>query len=240
MRIEPSRISGAIDAPPSKSMMQRALIAAGLADGETLITNPSFCDDALATMSVVDTLGAQIAREERGVRVLGRCQPNGDVLDCGESGTCMRMIAAVAALQDREYSITGRGSLMKRPVGMIESPLKALGAKVSTGDGLPPVKVRGPIHGGAIDVDGSESSQSISGLLMALPICREDSELKTLNLKSRAYVDMTLLILERFKIDVKAKSERSGDEGGADDAMAYIIRGGQDYKSCTFNVEGDW
>ena len=149
-QVKPSRISGEIDAPPSKSMMQRATIAAALAEGESLITNPSFCDDALATLSVVDTMGAQVAKEERGVRILGRCQPIGDVLDCGESGTCMRMISAVAALQDKEFTITGKGSLMKRPVGMIEAPLKALGAECSTNRGMPPMKIKGPIHGGRI------------------------------------------------------------------------------------------
>jgi len=228
MRLKPSGISGEVDAPPSKSMMQRATIAAALAEGESLITNPSLCDDALATLSVVDTLGAQVAREERGIRIMGRCQPNGDVLDCGESGTCMRMISAVAALQDKGYTITGKGSLMKRPVSMVEKPLRELGAECRTKNGMPPIKVKGPIHGGRIGVDGSESSQFISGLLMALPLCGQDSELQALNLKSRAYVNMTLSVLASFAIEVDVDGDR------------FSIRGGQDYQPKEYEVEGDW
>ncbi len=237
--IKPSRISGRIDAPPSKSMMQRAVIAAALADGETLITNPSFCEDALAAMRVVEALGAKVKREEGGVRIAGRGGPDGKgrlletgggVLDCGESGTLMRMISAVAALYDREFTITGLGSLMKRPVGMIEKPLRMLGAECSTNGGVPPLRVRGPLQGGNVEVDGSESSQFVSGLLLALPLCREDSEIIAKDLKSKAYVDMTLSML--FQFGIKAWSD---DKRGR-----FMIHGAQAYRPREYNVDGDW
>ncbi|MEW6035264.1 MAG: 3-phosphoshikimate 1-carboxyvinyltransferase [Candidatus Micrarchaeota archaeon] len=243
--IKPSRVSGTIDAPPSKSMMQRAVIAAALSDGETLITNPSFCDDALAAMRVVEALGAKVKREEGGVRITGMPKPGtgnrkpdagGGVLDCGESGTLMRMISAVAALYDREFTITGRGSLMKRPVGMIEKPLRMLGAECSTNGGFPPLKVRGPLQGGKVEVDGSESSQFVSGLLLALPLCTEDSELNALGLKSREYVGMTWETLTRFGVriekDMHVKPRERRDR--------YFIKGGQRYRAGKFRVDGDW
>src|SRR5271157_2624750 len=141
----PGTIKGTLKAPPSKSFMQRAVIASALAEGESLIANPTFCDDALATMAVMEGLGARIAKGPDGLLVQGGRTQEGRTLDCGESGTCLRMVSAVAALSGQEFTITGRGSLMKRPLGMIEEPLRKLGAGCSTKDGLPPITIRGPI-----------------------------------------------------------------------------------------------
>ncbi|HSB46755.1 MAG TPA: 3-phosphoshikimate 1-carboxyvinyltransferase [Candidatus Bilamarchaeum sp.] len=228
--VKPSRISGKIDAPPSKSMMQRAVIAAALADGESRIANPSFCDDALAAMNVVEALGASVEKGKSDVRITGGGKPQRSVLDCGESGTCMRMISAVAALYDREFTVTGRGSLMNRPVGMIDGPLKELGAECSTNKGMPPLNIMGPMRGGSAKVDGSLSSQFLSGLLMALPLCREDSELKVAGLRSRAYVSMTLSLMGGFGIRAQA-----------DERMEkFSVHGGQKYRAQKYEVEGDW
>ncbi|MEW6722570.1 MAG: 3-phosphoshikimate 1-carboxyvinyltransferase [Candidatus Micrarchaeota archaeon] len=243
--IKPAAVSGRLDAPPSKSMMQRAVIAAALADGESVLSNPSFCDDALAAMKVVEVLGAKAEREERLVRVKGSGGPDaggglpdagGRVLDCGESGTCMRMISAVAALFGKEFTITGRGSLMNRPVGMIENPLRTLGAECRTQNGKPPIVVRGPIHGGRVEADGSESSQFVSGLLMALPLCKENSELNVLKLKSGGYIGITWEVLARFGVridkDVHARPRERVDR--------YFVNGGQSYRPGRFRVDGDW
>ncbi|NYZ73652.1 3-phosphoshikimate 1-carboxyvinyltransferase [Candidatus Micrarchaeota archaeon] len=228
--IKPGAIEGSIDAPGSKSVMQRAVIAAALAEGESLITNPTFCDDAVATMNVVQALGAQITRTPEGVIVHGGGKPKGATLDCGESGTCMRMISAVAALYGKEFMITGNGTLMKRPVGMIEEPLRMLGAKCSTDSGLPPIRIKGPMHGGKVSVDGSVSSQFLSGLLMALPLCKEDSDVEVFNLKSKAYVSLTQSLMSRFGVRIRPDSglER------------FLINGGQRYKARSYSVDGDW
>jgi 3-phosphoshikimate 1-carboxyvinyltransferase len=228
--IKPGAASGSVRAPPSKSMMQRALIIAYLAKGESVITNPTFCDDAIATMDVVQILGAQVAKGPEGVMVQGGGIPRGGVLDCGESGTCMRMISAVAALSGREFKITGKGSLKKRPMGMVEEPLRALGAECRSAGGFPPIRIKGPIHGGRIKVDGSVSSQFLSGLLMALPICKEDSEIVVADLKSGAYVGMTRTIMKMFGADVQ-----SVDGGGR-----FLIEGSQGYRGRRYAVEGDW
>jgi 3-phosphoshikimate 1-carboxyvinyltransferase len=211
-------------------MMQRALILAYLAKGESVITNPTFCDDAHATMNVTQMLGAQIAEGIEGVMVQGGGIPRGSMLDCGESGTCMRMISAVAALSGREFTITGRGSLKKRPMGMVEEPLRALGAECRCAGGFPPIKIKGPIHGGNIRVDGSVSSQFLSGLLMALPLCKEDSEIAVTDLRSGAYVGMTRMIMKMFGAEVQ-----SVDGGGR-----FLIEGSQGYRGMRYAVEGDW
>jgi 3-phosphoshikimate 1-carboxyvinyltransferase len=226
--IRPGAVEGAVRAPPSKSMMQRAVILASLAEGESVLTNPSFCDDAVATMKAVQGLGAQVAQSLEGVVVQGGGEPKAGRLDCGESGACMRMISAVAALYGREMTITGKKTLRARPVGMIEGPLRALGAECSTNGGLPPIRVKGPMHGGRAVVDGSVSSQFVSGLLMALPLCREDSEIEVPDLKSPAYVAMTESVILQFGARVSSSSGR------------YLISGGQAYRGRRYQVDGDW
>ena len=227
--VKPSRISGAADAPPSKSLMQRALIAAALSEGESRILNSSYCDDALATMGAIEALGAQIGREEKRVTVRGRENQASGTIDCGESGTCMRMITAVASLFERKIKITGRGSLLSRPVGPIEKPLSELGVRCETG-GFLPISVQGPMRGGQAEVDGSESSQFVSGLLMALPLCDNDSQIKVLNLKSKPYVRMTLGVLSHFGIKAETDQELEN----------FSIPGNQRYKPAEYSVGGDW
>lgn len=228
--VMPSGVDGAVDAPPSKSMMQRALIAAALAEGGSEIANPTFCDDAHATMGAVGVLGAEVGREGSAVIVSGGGKPRGGTIDCGESGTCMRMITPVAALYDVEFTLTGRGSLMERPMGMMDEPLRMLGAGCRMRNGKPPITVKGPLHGGKVEVDGSESSQFVSGLLMALPLCMECSEVRAGNLKSAQYVSMTLDVLERFGVRV----------GRGSGAGRFVINGGQRYKARKIAIEGDW
>jgi len=235
--VTPSKIDGAVDAPPSKSMMQRAVIAAALAEGETRIANATFCDDALAALRVVETLGAKVERSQKGAVIRGvgmvrgeSVEPAGSTLDCGESGTCMRMISAVAALYEREMTITGSGTLLTRPVSMVEVPLRALGARCETNDGKPPIIVKGPIHGGKITVDGSESSQFLSGLLMALPLCKKDSVVDVSHLKSKPYVSMTLALMRKFGVDIECDVE----------LRCFRIRGGQEYRATQYAVDGDW
>jgi 3-phosphoshikimate 1-carboxyvinyltransferase len=231
MRIMPSEIEGEIVAPSSKSAMQRAVAIAALADGKTTITNPSFCDDSLAAIGIVKILGATVEVSKNQVVILGnwtRHNPKLRTLNCNESGLCMRMFSPIAALYSKKITLTGNGSLLARPVSMIEEPLKALGATVQTRDGCPPVIIKGPIRGGRIKVDGSTSSQLISGLLIALPLCGNDSELELVNLKSRGYVTMTESIVSRFG----GKISRTGS--------SIQISGGQSYEGVDFRVEGDW
>ena len=227
--VKPSSIAGTVDAPPSKSMMQRAVIAAALAGGESVIENPSLCDDGVAAMKAARALGADVEIEEGRVRIRGG-EPEGGIIDCGESGTCMRMVSAVAALFGKGFEITGHGSLMRRPVGMVEEPLRRLGAECRTDAGFPPLRIRGPMHGGRVEVDGSESSQFVSGLLMALPLCSEDSEMAVKDLRSKAYVGMTLSLMERFGVRAEADGRME----------RFIVRGGQAYRPSGYTVEGDW
>ena len=236
-QVLPGKVEGCLQAPPSKSMAQRAVAAAALADGTSEIMNCPDCDDTLAAIECARALGAGIEKKGNDAIIVGRGTPDGKsaegggaVLDCGESGLCLRMFTPIAALFGKEIEITGRGSLLSRPAGMMEQPLAALGAGCRTNSGMVPVIVKGPLGGGEIEVDGSASSQFITGLLMALPLCEKDSVLRVRNLKSRPYVEMTLALLEKFGIGIKHAKELD----------RFEIKGGQKYMPAKYTVEGDW
>jgi 3-phosphoshikimate 1-carboxyvinyltransferase len=228
--IKPSAIKGTAVAPASKSMMIRATAAALLAPEGSRILEPSLCDDALAALRVARALGADVAGLDAGIGISGGGGPRSDTLDCGESGLCMRMFTPIAALWNRLFLVTGEGSLLSRPMGLLEQPLREAGVFIRTQDGFPPLSVRGPLRGGKLALDGSQSSQVLTGLLMALPLCAEDSEIQAADLKSRPYAAMTVSLLARFGVVIDA----------APDLRAFHITGGQHYRGTTYKVEGDW
>ena len=126
-------------------MMQRALVAALLARGESQLLNPGAdCDDVRNATRAIEVLGATVRREHDRVVIVGGGELCGRVLDCGESGLCMRMLAPVAALFGEEITLKGSGSLARRPMGMLCAPLEALGVECRTEGGYAPLVVRGP------------------------------------------------------------------------------------------------
>jgi 3-phosphoshikimate 1-carboxyvinyltransferase len=263
--LEASSVAGTIQAPPSKSAMQRAVACAALASGDSTLLNPSFCDDALAAMGVAEALGARIDRQSDKVRIRGmdmltmrsgqhnlNSQSNqlgyggqsnqGDqpghgaavpstlVVNCGEAGLCLRMFSAIVALLPHVVELQARGSLQVRPVDMVTDALAAFGVACSSVGGLPPVQVRGPLHGGKARVDGTKSSQFLTGLLIALACADGDSVIDVANLASRGYVDLTLDIIKHF----------GGDAHRDDRSRLFTVRGGTGYRGRDYFVEGDW
>ncbi len=227
--IDPSEIKGLIKAPSSKSMTQRAIAAALLSDGQSTILNPSYCDDSLAAMSIAVGLGARVEPANDELKITGSAILKEPKLNCGESGLAIRMFSPIAALYDAEITITGANSLKKRPMVMIEEALTQLGVKCKTTDGFLPISIQGPIKGGKIEIDGSVSSQLLTGLLMALPLASIDSEIKVNNLKSKPYIDMTIGILKSFGISIQNQ-----------DYKLFKIKGKQKYIPVSYTVEGDW
>ncbi|HVN59356.1 MAG TPA: 3-phosphoshikimate 1-carboxyvinyltransferase [Bacteroidales bacterium] len=228
-KVSAGEIDGKVVAPASKSAMQRYVAAALLARGESVISVSSFCDDIMAALSIARSLGAGINIRGTNVTIKGGFNPISGEVSCGESGLSARMFTPIAALHNGTVVINGRGSVLKRPLGMIEKPLADLGVSVVTNKGYLPVSVTGPVRGGKITADGSVSSQFITGLLMALPCAERDSVLSVINLASKPYIDLTLGILEEFGIKVVN-----------DNYSSFIIGGNQEYKAGRFSVEGDW
>jgi 3-phosphoshikimate 1-carboxyvinyltransferase len=227
--LEPSIIKGTIKAPASKSMTQRAIAAALLADGQSIIHNPSYCDDSLAAMSIAVGLGARVEPQVNELKINGSVVLKEPKLNCGESGLAIRMFSPIAALYPAEIKMVGANSLKKRPMFMIEEALNQLGVKCTSSGGFLPLTIEGPIVGGHCEIDGSVSSQLLTGLLMALPLAAGNSEIQVNNLKSKPYIDMTIQILKSFGISVENR-----------DYSLFRIQGNQKYIPHSYTVEGDW
>ena len=231
--ITPSTIKGTVAAPPSKSMMGRAVAAALLADGASRIANASYCDDGLTALAIVAALGARVHKGEKALVTIhgtGKHALNpGATLDCGESGLCMRMFTPIAALQDKEVTLSASGSLRVRPMGMVEE-LGVLGVSCKTDRGHGSITVRGPMKGGHVKVDASVSSQLLTGLLMALPLCEKNSLISVSELKSAPYVLMTVELLRYFGVSVHHDEH----------LQKFLVSGNQRYVPSTYTVEGDW
>jgi 3-phosphoshikimate 1-carboxyvinyltransferase len=227
--LEPSAIKGTLKAPASKSMTQRAIAAALLADGQSVIHNPSYCDDSLAAMSIAVGLGARVEPQVNELKINGSAVLKEPKLNCGESGLAIRMFSPIAALYPAEIKMVGANSLKKRPMFMIEEALNQLGVKCTSSGGFIPLTIEGPIVGGYCEIDGSVSSQLLTGLLMALPLAAGNSEIRVNNLKSKPYIDMTIQILKSFGISVENR-----------DYSLFRIQGNQKYIPQSYTVEGDW
>ena len=227
--LEPSAIKGTLKAPASKSMTQRAIAAALMADGQSIIHNPSYCDDSLAAMSIAVGLGARVEPQVNELKINGSAVLKEPKLNCGESGLAIRMFSPIAALYPAEIKMVGANSLKKRPMFMIEEALNQLGVKCTSSGGFIPLTIEGPIVGGYCEIDGSVSSQLLTGLLMALPLAAGNSEIRVNNLKSKPYIDMTIQILKSFGISVENR-----------DYSLFRIQGNQKYIPQSYTVEGDW
>lgn len=227
--IKPASLSGTIQAPTSKSYAQRAVAAALLARGESRLHNMELCNDTASAIDVAVRLGALVSLSEGIYTIDGGFAPMSDELNIGESGLATRLFTPIASLSHTPITITGEGSILKRPIDMMQEPLRALGVDVQSNHGLLPITVHGPMKGGTAQADGSLSSQFITGLLMALPLAQQDTTLTVDQLQSIPYIDMTLAVLESFGIEVSHDNYRT-----------FRIRGGQSYRPTNYNVEGDW
>lgn len=227
--VSPSKIKGIVRAPASKSMTQRAIAAALLASGESTIINPSYCDDSLAAMSIATGLGARVKPGTSELFITGGEELKEHKLNCGESGLAIRMFSPIAALYPQEISITGAGSLKNRPMNMIEDALRQFGVTCTSNKGFLPLTIKGPISGGKCEIDGSISSQLLTGLLMALPLTKKDSIINVNDLKSKPYIDMTLQVLEKCGIVVTNENY-----------SRFIIPGNQKYNPVRMEIESDW
>jgi 3-phosphoshikimate 1-carboxyvinyltransferase len=227
--LEPSALKGSIKAPASKSMTQRAIAAALLTDGQSIIRNPSYCDDSLAAMSIAVGLGARVEPKVNELKITGSAILKESKLNCGESGLAIRMFSPIVALYPSEITLVGANSLKKRPMYMISEALNQLGVECKSSDGFLPLTIKGPLNGGKCEIDGSVSSQLLTGLLMALPLASKDSEITVRNLKSKPYIDMTIQLLSFFGITVVNSNY-----------TLFSIQGNQKYTPHDYTVEGDW
>jgi 3-phosphoshikimate 1-carboxyvinyltransferase len=214
--IQPSQLKGNTQAPASKSSMQRACAAALLAKGTSIIYNPGHSNDDKAALDIIQRLGAKVESYGPEVRVQSNgVNPVADEINCGESGLSIRMFTPLVALSDKEITINGSGSLETRPMDFFDEILPKLNVKVKSKNGKLPLVIQGPLKPVNIEVDGSLSSQFLTGLLLAYAASPSPSEggvsedsadsvisIKVRNLKSKPYIDLTLDVMKKFGLRV--------------------------------------
>jgi 3-phosphoshikimate 1-carboxyvinyltransferase len=234
--IHPSQLKGIIQAPASKSSMQRACAAALLSKGTSTIYNPGHSNDDNAALDIIQRLGAIVDVDSSELRVQSQgIHPISKEIHCGESGLSIRMFTPIVALCDQEITISGSGSLEARPMDFFDEILPQLGVKIKSNDGKLPMTVKGPLIPANIEVDGSLSSQFLTGLLMAYSAAGASSvSIKVKDLKSKPYIDLTLDVMKQFGMNVpenKNYKEFVFHPEPTDDSRLTTHQ---------YTVEGDW
>lgn len=230
VRITPGFLrESSVRIPSSKSLSHRALITAALADGTSCITDLVENDDTAATKNCLEKLGARFETNGNVTAVYGIGSPDGydgSVIDCGESGSTLRFLIPLFSLTGKEAVFTGHGKLMERPQNVYRELFEKQGLIFRQEGSF--LKVKGALRPGRYAVQGSVSSQFISGLLFALPLLREDSLIAVIPpYESRSYVSLTEDALARAGI----VTEENGSE--------ITVRGRQVYTPFCTQIEGD-
>lgn len=237
--VQPSTVSGVVQAPASKSSMQRACAAALVRTGTTILHNPGNSNDDLAAIDVIGKLGAVVSYPGNGdIKIESNgVQPTSNELNCGESGLGVRMFTPIAALSTQALRINGTGSLLRRPMHFFDEIFPLLQIKIETNDGMLPFAITGPLKPANISIDGSLSSQFLTGLLMAYAGANaSDVTIAVNDLKSRPYVDLTLHVMKAFGLKVPENRQYKEFYFGMDGAVAA----GNATKQVLYTVEGDW
>jgi 3-phosphoshikimate 1-carboxyvinyltransferase len=215
--------------------MQRACALALLHDGETNIKNPGISNDDKAALYIIQALGAVVTENGDGsLSIKGMHDySTGEKkhIDCGESGLSIRMFAPIAALQTDTITVTGRGSLLNRPMDFFDEIFPALGIAIVSNNGRLPLQINGPLQPADITIDGSLSSQFLTGLLIAFAkAAAKQVTITVSNLKSKPYIDLTLQMMESFGYNVVNNQYNSFTISPAKVIPAAV----------NYTVEGDW
>jgi len=238
--VYPNTLRGEQVAPASKSSMQRACAAALLHHGTTRIFNPGHSNDDLAAMDVIQKLGAIVkaedaSNESKNVASIivhsDGVKPIGTSMNCGESGLGIRMFTPIAALSDQSITIEGKGSLLKRPMHFFDTIFPKLGINIQSQEGYLPINIKGPLKPAHIEVDGSLSSQFLTGLLMAYAATEhKNAVIEVQELKSKPYIDLTLSVLNAFGWHVQHQDYKRFE----------FLTHPPLAKHIDYTVEGDW
>jgi len=210
-------------------MLQRAIAAAFLSETVVQIDGYSASADGVAALELIKSLGADVEINGNSLLIKSSYTLQSASVSIGESGLGIRLFSPILAIFDKDFTLYANGTLQKRPMHLIEKVLLENGVNCSTNNGFAPINIQGPLKGGKINIDASEGSQFLSGLLMALPKISKSSELFVKDLKSKPYIDMTISLLKDFGIEIE-QSEYT----------RFKIVGNQQYKSNNYLVEGDW
>lgn len=225
--LKPSRLTGTVKAPSSKSHAHRAMICAALCESETVMQMSTICEDTQATIRCLRALGNEIEYNGTEIKTVPHAFSTKGVFDCGESGSTLRFMLPVVCAAGCEAEFIGRGRLGKRPIKELIENITSHGITAKT-DSLP-LFLSGKMQGGDFYVSGDKSSQFLTGLLLALPICNGGKITLTSPLQSRPYVELTMKIMSDFGVNVKC------------DGNNFTVLSNEKYISPNkYSIEGDW
>lgn len=231
IKIKPSLLRGKVKIPPSKSLSHRAVICASLCgEGQSIVNNIVLSEDIKATVEGMKKLGAEInvLKNNAYIKRGGEIEPD-PAIDCGESGSTLRFLIPLSLVLANSCNFFGSKKLFERPLDVYYEIFKKQHIYYKTG-GSCPLAVRGRLLPGAYEVPGNTSSQFISGLLLSLPLLDGDSKITvTGGFESKAYVDLTVDVMEKFGVYTERADEKT-----------FLIKGGQEYKSTVYTVESDY
>ncbi len=233
------KVEGEVNLPGSKSLSNRALLIAALAEGTTKITNLLESDDTRHMLNALKALGVSytLSEDKTECIVVGNggpfCCDTPKELFLGNAGTAMRPLCAALTLGCGEFVLTGEPRMKERPIGHLVDALRSAGAQIDylESEGYPPLKIiANGLKGGDVEIDGTISSQFLTALLIAAPMAQEDMTIRIVGeLVSKPYIDITLDIMKRFGVEVENR-----------DYETFVVKAGQIYKALdTFMVEGD-
>lgn len=234
-----NKVAGEVHLPGSKSISNRVLLLAALAEGTTQITNLLDSDDVRHMLNALTALGVRYTlspcRTVCEVHGLGGLfsHPHALTMFMGNAGTAMRPLTAVLAASKVDVTLTGEPRMYERPIGHLVDALRQWQADIRylQQDGFPPLQIKGrTLTGGSVKIDGSISSQFLTAVLMVAPLLDGDSEIEIIGeLVSKPYIDITLALMQRFGVSVCNLNYKT-----------FIIKGKQCYKSPGhWLVEGD-
>lgn len=230
--IQPNKLKGIVTLPPSKSLAHRAIIAASLARGKSIIKNIEYSNDIKATIKAMKTLGTMIFEYDDYLEIDGTTtfMKSNCEINCCESGSTLRFIVPISLVYENNLHFIGEGRLGKRPLDIYYNIFEKQGIGYLYREDVLDLYVRGQLLPDVFEIPGNVSSQFISGLLFALPLMNGDSVIKvTSPLESKSYIDLTLDILDKFGIRVMNNQYKE-----------FIVFGNQSYKPTDYEVEGDF
>lgn len=229
VKITPSKLSGTVEIPSSKSFAHREIICASLSKGTSIISGVSFSKDIYATLSAMESLGAKYTIKDDTITITGISTPKDTAtIDCCESGSTLRFIIPIVSALGISATLNGQGRLPERPITPFIRELPKKGVSFDYNNTMP-FSMTGKLQSGTFELEGDISSQFITGLLFALPLLDGNSKIViTSELQSKPYVDMTIQSMLNFGVSI-----RETDYG-------YYIQGNQEYKAINHKVEGDY
>ena len=232
--------------------MQRACAAALLSTKKTFIKNPGHSNDDKAALDIIKRLGAVVSEvDSETISVqsdfLSRADDitsKEDEINCGESGLSIRMFTPIAALCKNKIKITGEGSLTSRPLDFFDETFPQLGVAIASNGGMVPLTIQGPLQPKDIEIDGSLSSQFLTGLLLAYAVAPhqfvtgDNTYIKVSSLKSKPYIDLTLDVMKQFGLPVPENKDYR--EFVFDKKTLEAYQNSIDTKEISYTVESDW